>query len=176
MKFTLKEDIFDGIVDDVPDVDMSIDEIKIEPEGPQDPESIGQSSLILQAISDCAKTIDQYNCIRANLKDENMINVIDNILVSQNNIMGQLQGILKGLSPNASEIEKGVEEVTLDMYDDLDPPTESSGAFHPLKVQTMEPIVMISEERGIIDDNKSKQSLDEMLDEDIDISTVDDEF
>ena len=104
-KIILNEDIFDAFV--VPDIEA---EFVIENETPNPPEigyDTGLSVEIIDAINDEWNTIAKYNQLLANLKDEDMVNVIKDIVAEENTHVGQLQKILETISPNVSNIEKG---------------------------------------------------------------------
>lgn len=76
------------------------------PEGPS-PDEVGVSSLILDAIANSAKTIDQYNIMKANSDTPELIPVIDDIISNENFTLGKLQSMLKVISPNAENIMNG---------------------------------------------------------------------
>lgn len=102
----LKEDAI-GII---PETETAV-VVETEPRGPESAEEIASSSMLLNAISDCAKTIEQYNIMKVNLTDPEMISVIDEISSEETLILGKLQSLLKKVSPNAENIMSGAVEV-----------------------------------------------------------------
>ena len=101
----LKEDAI-GII---PETETAV-VVETEPRGPESAEEIASSSMLLNAISDCAKTIEQYNIMKVNLTDPEMISVIDEISSEETLILGKLQSLLKKVSPNAENIMNGAVE------------------------------------------------------------------
>lgn len=85
-------------------------------EGPQPGNDTGVASVLIQAINDEWSTINSYNSIIATLKGidavtyEGMITVINEIISEEHRHIGQLQEILKQISPNTEEIAKGEKE------------------------------------------------------------------
>lgn len=112
MKYNLNEDLFDDVVE------IEVPSVEVEPitsddtvlDGPEPGEDTGKSSMILDAISNCAKTIDQYNILKTNLNDSSMSAAIDKILETENITLGRLQSLLKKVSPNAENIMVGAVE------------------------------------------------------------------
>jgi hypothetical protein len=81
--------------------------------GPEEGPKYGISSLINQAIQDELKTIDEYNSLALNARSEgfeDIAKVIDEINTEENKHVGQLQEILKIVSPNAEAIDDGEDE------------------------------------------------------------------
>lgn len=99
-----------SVLETIPDTDAEIEVPEEVLEGPQTEEEQGVASLILDAISNSANTIQMYNAIIANCTDEEIIDSLNEILVDENRIMGKLQSILKKVSPNAEEIMNGAIE------------------------------------------------------------------
>lgn len=79
-------------------------------ETPATSEANGIAKLILDAINDESDTIKMYNDLIANTDNEDIINIIQDITAEENNHLGMLQKALEIVSPNASNIEDGVEE------------------------------------------------------------------
>ena len=104
-----------SVLETIPDTDAEIEVPEEVLEGPQTEEEQGVASLILDAISNSANTIQMYNAIIANCTDEEIIDSLNEILVDENRIMGKLQSILQKVSPNAEEIMNGaIEDSGLD--------------------------------------------------------------
>lgn len=109
---TLNEDLFDDVVEiEIPDVEIQppLESPDIELAGPDPGQATGEASLILNAISDCAKTIDNYNMMKANLSSSEAGNIIDEIASEETVILGKLQALLKQVSPNAECIPDAIE-------------------------------------------------------------------
>ena len=87
-------------------------------ETPATPESNGVAKLILDAINDESDTIKMYNDLIANTDNEDIIKIIQDITAEENNHLGMLQKALEIVSPNASNIEDGVEEAESMISDD----------------------------------------------------------
>lgn len=104
-------------------VDESLEEdLFLAPEEPSDEtpataEANGVAKLILDAINDESDTIKMYNDLIANTNNEDIIDIIQDITAEENNHLGMLQKALEIVSPNASNIEDGVEEAE-SMIDD----------------------------------------------------------
>lgn len=91
------------------------EDLALVPEGPSDetpatPEANGVAKLILDAINDESDTIKMYNDLIVNTDDADIIQIIQDITAEENNHIGMLQKALEIVSPNASNIEDGVEE------------------------------------------------------------------
>ena len=115
----LNEDLFDDVIEiDVPDVEA---DITIDPDlsGPETPEDMGQATILLDAISCIAKNIDQYNVLKANLTDPEMIAVVDEMASNENINLGKLQTLLKKVSPNAENIMNGAVEAEQELSESL---------------------------------------------------------
>ena len=136
MKFnlTLDESLFDDEIDnfltkdtsieysDIVDDDFSeyIDEHSTEhvPEGPPFGTATGVAGELIALINDEWEAIQGYNNAIATLKAssaedpfyEKAIKVLEEISAEENVHVGQLQEVLKHVSPNAAEINKGTKE------------------------------------------------------------------
>lgn len=93
----------------IPDMEMT------PPEGPKAGSDIGISDLLISAINDEWEAIRQYNSLVAalqyevknNPEYESFFTVINDILAEENKHVGQLQEVLKTISPNVESIEQG---------------------------------------------------------------------
>lgn len=135
MKFnlTLDESLFDDELDsfltnDVDVVDLEFDDdfseysddhsVENVPSGPAEGADTGISQELIALINDEWEAIQGYTNAVANLRAnisanpfyENAIKVLEEISAEENAHVGQLQEILKQISPNANEIEKGKKE------------------------------------------------------------------
>ena len=131
MKFNLKLDeaLFDDEIDsfftkDAPSVmkefddDFSDHDIEDVLPGPTEGSDTGVASEIIALINDEWEAIEGYNNAIASLRSvieqnpvyEKAINVLSEIVAEENVHVGQLQEVLKLISPNAHEIEKGEKE------------------------------------------------------------------
>lgn len=131
MKFRLNldESLFDetaimtpDTVTVVPDVDddFEYDEHSTEDvlPGPASGSDTGVANELIMLINDEWEAIQGYNGAIANLRamiDQNpfyanAISVLEEISAEENRHVGQLQEILKNISPNAQDIDKGHEE------------------------------------------------------------------
>lgn len=90
-------------------------------QGPNMGPEAGLADLIIDAINGEWETIKEYNTL-AIMARENGYNdiaeVIDDINTEENIHVGQLQEILKRLSPNAEAIADGEKEAAEDFVDD----------------------------------------------------------
>lgn len=135
-KFTLDESMFDdafettasgkiateGDFDDYIDDDFSDPDTQPSfiPDGPAPGEATGLSDTIINLINDEWEAIQGYNNFSDMLKSvaqqtdnsslEAMLPVIADIVNEENKHVGQLQELLKLLSPNATSIEMGARE------------------------------------------------------------------
>ena len=78
----LDETLFDDVVElEVPDIEFNQNPIEATELVKSDMtgEDVGIASLLLSAISDSASTIDNYNVMRANLTNTELVNVLDEI-------------------------------------------------------------------------------------------------
>lgn len=79
--------------------------------GPAHGDDTGVAGMLIDAINDEWSTINTYNGIIATLRDlqgyEGHIAVLQEINAEENRHVGQLQEILKQISPNAEEITNG---------------------------------------------------------------------
>lgn len=88
--------------------------------GPEPGPDTGLSDLILTAINDENDTIKNYNMLIANLgSHEDFIPVINDILEEENLHVGQLQTLLKQISPNAEKIAQGEVEADTQLSESL---------------------------------------------------------
>lgn len=81
--------------------------------GPNEGPESGLASLLNTAVQDEFKTIQMYNDIAVNARAEgyeDIATVIDEINTEENKHVGQLQELLKTVSPNAQAIDAGTEE------------------------------------------------------------------
>lgn len=124
----LSEDLFDDVVVvEVPDASIELPVIEDKPlEGPMPGEDFGLADMLLDGIKDEAEAIQKYNVILSNLGlHEDMKEIINDILVEENKHMGQLQELLKIISPNAEEIDNGeVEAEHQIMHEAIDTSSE----------------------------------------------------
>lgn len=111
-------------VDELYDDDFSTEDFVVDsqitnvPEGPQMGSDTGVADMLLDAINDEIETIRKYNSMIATLRVElinnpvydSFINVLNDINEEENVHVGQLQEMLKQISPNASSIQRGIEE------------------------------------------------------------------
>ena len=102
------------------------------PSTPETEEATGLSNIIITAINDEWKTIAYYNdlveLLRKEGKDE-MINVIEDIANEENKHVGQLQEIMKQLSPNTSSIADGETEGSEQLNQFLDNTSQEASNF-----------------------------------------------
>lgn len=100
--------------DYMPDMENHLDA----PEGPKDGSDTGVADMLISAINDEWSTIQRYNSMIATLRTEmsgnpayeQFIAVIEEINNEENKHVGQLQEVLKQISPNAKSIQDGEEE------------------------------------------------------------------
>ena len=95
------------------EVEESLEEDLNTPSTPETEEATGLSNIIITAINDEWKTIAYYNDLVELLRKEGhdeMINVIEDIANEENKHVGQLQEIMKQLSPNTMSIADGETE------------------------------------------------------------------
>lgn len=117
---TAKSGLFDMDDDLFSVVDMPEDEHSVEnvPAGPAEGTDSGVASELIALINDEWEAIQGYNNAIATLRAvdaENSfytdaVRVLEEIAAEENRHVGQLQEVLKRISPNASEIEKGTTE------------------------------------------------------------------
>lgn len=92
------------------------DTVEVPVEGPKQGADVGVADMIMGAINDEYSTIRQYNSLVATLREgnnpayEQFINVIQDIAAEENKHIGQLQEVLKVISPNATAIDCGAAE------------------------------------------------------------------
>lgn len=88
------------------------------PEGPKEGSDTGVADMIISAIHDEWTTIQRYNSIIATLRAEaannadyeGFIAVFEEVNNEENKHVGQLQEMLKRISPNANSIAEGEDE------------------------------------------------------------------
>ncbi len=95
-------------------------------EGPELGPNVGIADVIMSSINDEFNTIRNYNSLIATMQNENtedysaFIKVIQDINVEENKHVGQLQEILKQISPNATQIEAGKDEAQEQMAEPVE--------------------------------------------------------
>ena len=85
------------------------------------PES-GVAAMLIDAINGEWETINEYNSIALMAREEGMndiASVIDEINTEENKHVGQLQELLKLVSPNANAISEGEAEAREQVDDDV---------------------------------------------------------
>ena len=95
----------------MPDMEDHIDA----PEGPKSGSDTGVADILISSIEDELETIRKYNSLVATLRVESannpqyntFIDVINEINNEENKHVGQLQELLKVISPNAESIDQG---------------------------------------------------------------------
>ena len=116
-KLTLNEDLFDMPVDDL-EIEMDNET----PSGPATGAPTGIADELIRNINDEWTTISNYNKLVANMEAygfDYMIPTIQDILNEEHLHIGQLQELLKTISPNTDSIEKGEIEGEKDLEGDL---------------------------------------------------------
>lgn len=135
------------------------------PEGPQPGPDSGIADLLISAINDEWEAIRYYNDLVNSLTFESkknpeylkMIQVINDINAEENVHVGQLQELLKQVSPNASMIREGEKE------------SQKQFNFVNGKLP-VEGVKMVSSDRGLIDTNI------DCIDDQCTIADIDDEW
>lgn len=82
----------------------------------------GLTTLLIEAINGEWETIDKYNTLAINAREEGfheIAAVLDEINTEENKHVGQLQELIKQLSPNAEAIEDGEQEAVQQVDDDV---------------------------------------------------------
>lgn len=90
--------------------------------GPQEGPEAGLAQLLIDAINGEWETVNQYNSLLIMAKAEGFeefIPVLEDINTEENKHIGQLQELLKKVSPNAEAIDSGAEEAQ-EQFDDDD--------------------------------------------------------
>ena len=81
---------------------------------PKTVEENGVASIIIDMVKDELDTIDNYNSCVATMRElggyDEFVVVLADIIAEENRHVGQLQSILKQISPNAAEIDRGEAE------------------------------------------------------------------
>ena len=88
---------------------------------PLGPEA-GLSTLLIDAINGEWETINMYNTLAINARNEGfdqIADVLEEINTEENKHVGQLQELLKLISPNASAISDGEQEAQMQVDDDV---------------------------------------------------------
>ena len=89
--------------------------------GPEIGPGAGLTSLLIDSINKEWDTINEYNSIAITAEDagyETIAKVLEEINTEENKHVGQLQELLKLLSPNAEAIDQGKEEAEDQIDDD----------------------------------------------------------
>lgn len=89
--------------------------------GPAVGPEAGLSTLLIDAINGEWETINEYNTLAINAREEGyheIAAIIDEINTEENKHVGQLQKALEMISPNTSAIKQGEEEATYQIDDD----------------------------------------------------------
>lgn len=89
--------------------------------GPSMGPEAGITTLLIDAINGEWETINQYNTLAINAREEGyheIAAIIDELNTEENKHVGQLQQALKMLSPNAKAIEDGEQEAVMQVDDD----------------------------------------------------------
>lgn len=95
-------------------------------DGPEPGPNVGVADIIMSSINDEFNTIRNYNSLVATMQNEGkeeylpMIKVIQDITAEENKHVGQLQEILKQISPNATQIEAGKDEAQEQMTEPVE--------------------------------------------------------
>jgi len=95
-------------------------------DGPELGPNVGVADIIMSSINDEFNTIRNYNSLIATMQNEGkeeylpMIKVIQDITAEENKHVGQLQEILKQISPNATQIEAGKDEAQEQMTEPVE--------------------------------------------------------
>lgn len=90
--------------------------------GPPIGPEAGLSALLIDAINGEWETINQYNTLAINAREEGyheIAFIIDELNTEENKHVGQLQQALKMLSPNAEAIDQGEAEAVEQIDDDV---------------------------------------------------------
>lgn len=113
---SLKEDIDDVVMIEVPDVIADIKETDITPKGPAIGVDTGIADMLLDLINAENDTIKDYNIFKANLDSHpEFLSAIEDITNEENNHVGMLQTLLKQISPNVETIKQGEAEAEKDL-------------------------------------------------------------
>lgn len=89
--------------------------------GPSIGPECGLASMLIEAINSEWETVDKYNVLAANARAEGfneVASIIDEINTEENKHIGQIQELLKMISPNANAIEDGRVEAINQVDDD----------------------------------------------------------
>ena len=106
--YTMEDSTYDeSLTEDATDIETET------LEGPKQGPEFGLAALLNDAIKDEWDAIDTYNSLAVSARDEgfeNIAEVIDEINTEENKHVGQLQEILKTISPNTDAIKVGEQE------------------------------------------------------------------
>lgn len=118
---SLKEDVDDVVVVDIPNVATDIKQNEITPKGPQIGEDTGVANALLDLINSENDTIADYNGFIATIADSHpeFISAIEDISNEENNHVGMLTQLLKQISPNVETIKQGESEAARDLRNDV---------------------------------------------------------
>ena len=141
MKFILSEDLF------LPEVELE-EPIAVEETipGPISGEASGVAEELMNLIKDELEAIQRYNGFIATITDlggfEHMKETIEHINTEENKHIGELQALLKTISPNAEKIDDGQEEASSEMGVDMKIVSESINNFDNInnKVASVNPV------------------------------------
>lgn len=141
MKFILSEDLF------LPEVELE-EPIAVEETipGPISGEASGVAEELMNLIKDELEAIQRYNGFIATITDlggfEHMKETIEHINTEENKHIGELQALLKTISPNAEKIDDGQEEASNEMGVDMKVVSESINNFDNInnKVASVNPV------------------------------------
>lgn len=120
-KLILNEDLFDAPVGDL-EIEIPDTLDNETPPGPAAGAPTGIADELIKNINDEWTTISNYNKLIANMEAygfDYMIPTIQDILNEEHLHIGQLQELLKTISPNTDSIEKGEIEGEKDLEGDL---------------------------------------------------------
>lgn len=120
-KLILNEDLFDAPVGNL-EIEIPDTLDNETPAGPAPGAPTGIADELIKNINDEWTTISNYNKLIANMEAygfDYMIPTIQDILNEEHLHIGQLQELLKTISPNTDSIEKGEIEGEKDLEGDL---------------------------------------------------------
>lgn len=90
--------------------------------GPPIGPEAGLSSLLIEAINSEWETVDKYNSLAITARNEGfetIASILEEINTEENKHIGQLQELLKTISPNTDAISDGEEEAEDYIDDDI---------------------------------------------------------
>lgn len=172
---TLNEDLFDEVEETL--------------SGPQSGEASGVADELMNLIKDELEAIQRYNGFIATISEldgfEHMKETIEHINTEENKHIGELQTLLKTISPNAEMIDSGQEEASNEIGDNMKVISESIKNFDNIdgiaKVASLDPVTAdaivvskrkrkeleksakemkakVTDQGAIIQDNETKES------------------